>query len=1087
MTTHQHPRLLVYKASAGSGKTFTLAVQYIRQLIEDPSAYRRILAVTFTNKATTEMKGRILEQLYGIAVGDAGSEGYLKEIRKTSPKSEKEIRHSARKALSGLIHDYSRFRIETIDSFFQSVMKNLSRELELGANLSIDLNNGDVLSNAVDSMIEKLDRRSPVLAWLLEYIEERIADDKRWNVSGEIKAFGWNIFNESYIEKGGGVRKKLEDPRFIPNYRKELQELRTAALEQMAGISARFNEILTRHNLVPEDLKGGRNSIGSYFRKLANGNLGNDIRNATVEKCLADKSNWAARTSPNRELICSLASGQLMPLLEQAEDLRPKNNMLLNSCDLSLRYLNNLRLLAYIDREVRMLNSEHNRFLLSDTNALLHGLIREGDASFVYEKIGTTLDTVMIDEFQDTSRMQWENFHLLLDECLSQKEGSLIVGDIKQSIYRWRNGDWKILANLSRESGFRTKECTLDTNWRSEANIIRFNNEIFQAACHVLNSRYEDENGGPCTQLINAYSDVRQNTAKKEEKGYVKLTFLGDSKEHPYVETTLACLAEEIHRLVTQGLPTSDIAILVRKNRMIPVIADYFEANTSYRIVSDEAFRLDASLAVSMLVDGLRCLCSPEDTVSQARLAVSFQQEVLHRQIPMNTILLEGARAYLPSGFLLQEEELRFMPLYELLEKLFVLFDLGQIKRQDAYLCAFYDAVSEYMQNNSSDLTAFIRYWDETLHEKTIPSGEVDGIRILSIHKSKGLEYHTVLLPFCDWKMENETNSHLIWCSVAGSGKDTDVAPFNELDLTPINYSKKMAESVYCDSYLEEKLQLWVDNLNLLYVAFTRACKNLIVTGRKRQGNTVSTLLLDSLAQLESLEMTTPEAGDGEDSDTEVYESGSLCLDRDAEKESTGNRLTTRPESIPVRIESLETEIEFRQSNKSADFIRGDEEDRSSGYIRQGRLLHQVFASVRQASDLPSVIRTLSFQGVFESKEQESQIAGLAAHALEHPKAKDWFSGEWQLYNERSIIFTDGNGEMQVRRPDRVMVKDGQAVVVDFKFGKKSDAYRTQVQEYMRLLEDMGYSHVEGYLWYVFSNETERVDREVPDRSGKTP
>lgn len=474
----QHPQLLVYKASAGSGKTFTLAVHYIRQLIEDPYAYRRILAVTFTNKATAEMKERILEQLYGIATADEGSDGYLKEIQKTSTKSVEEIREAAREALRHMIHDYSRFRIETIDSFFQSVMRNLARELELGANLSIELNNTEVLSDAVDAMIEKLDRRSPVLYWLLEYIEERIANDRRWDVSKDIKSFGQNIFDENYIEKGEGLRKKLADPKFIPAYREELKNIREEVLEFMKGFNDQFTGLLEMHGLTPADLKNGSRGIGSYFNKLANGKLSSDIRNATVEKCLESEENWTTKTSSHRDEIRSLAASELIPLLEEAENRRPQNSLLLNSCDLSLRYLNNLRLLAHIDEEVRLQNQAHNRFLLSDTNALLHSLIREGDASFVYEKIGTTIDTVMIDEFQDTSRMQWENFHLLLQESLAQKEGSLIVGDIKQSIYRWRSGDWKILAGLGNDRSFRIKECTLDTNWRSEARIIHFNNEF---------------------------------------------------------------------------------------------------------------------------------------------------------------------------------------------------------------------------------------------------------------------------------------------------------------------------------------------------------------------------------------------------------------------------------------------------------------------------------------------------------------------------------------------------------------------------------------------------------------------------------
>lgn len=268
-----YPQLLVYKASAGSGKTFTLAVQYIRQLIEDPTAYRRILAVTFTNKATAEMKTRILEQLYGLAHGLKTSDGYLAELKKVCSKSEEIIRQSAQKALENIVHDYNRFRIETIDSFFQAVLRNLARELELGANMTIELNDTDALSDAVDAMIEKLDRLSPVLDWLLEYIDERISDDKRWDISGEIKSFGRNILNESYIERGEGLRRKLADPAFIPAYRKQVQNIRQDALEEMKGFSEQFEGLLEMKGLAPEELKNGKRGIGSYFAKLANGDL----------------------------------------------------------------------------------------------------------------------------------------------------------------------------------------------------------------------------------------------------------------------------------------------------------------------------------------------------------------------------------------------------------------------------------------------------------------------------------------------------------------------------------------------------------------------------------------------------------------------------------------------------------------------------------------------------------------------------------------------------------------------------------------------------------------------------------------------
>ena len=474
-----------------------------------------------------------------------------------------------------------------------------------------------------------------------------------------------------------------------------------------------------------------------------------------------------------------------------------------------------------------------------------------------------------------------------------------------------------------------------------------------------------------------------------------------------------------------------------------------------------------------MLIDGLRYLSSPDDRIALARLAVAYQQGVLHKDISLNTVLLDDSSRYLPAAFQLQANELRFMPLYELLEKLFVLFDMQLIEKQDAYLCAFYDAVTEYLQNNSSELTAFIRFWDEKLNAKTIPSGEIDGIRILSIHKSKGLEYHTVLLPFCDWKMENETNNHLIWCSVAGTGKETDIPPFNRLDIVPVNYSSAMAESVYHDDYLEEKLQLWVDNLNLLYVAFTRACKNLIIFAKAGQKGTVSELLYDSLPLMQEVEL--PLAQENPEDDA-VGEYGELCTAHDEKKAGKSNRLSSPREGVPVKMESIETHIEFKQSNRSADFIQGDDtEDTRGQYIRQGQLLHQVFAHIEKADDLPSALERLSFEGVFESEEQKQQIQGLAHWALQHPAVKDWFSGTWELYNECAIVYTDEQGQMQTRRPDRVMRKDGQVVVVDFKFGKKNEAYRAQVQEYMDLLTQMGYTHIRGFLWYVFANELEEV------------
>ncbi len=1060
--------LLVYKASAGSGKTFTLAVEYIKHLIKNPRAYRQILAVTFTNKATAEMKERIVQQLYGIWKGDQDSEAYLNRIREdlgdTIPTEE--LRKRAGMALQYMLHDYSRFRVETIDSFFQSVMRNLARELELTPNLNIELNNTEVLDEAVDSLIEKLTPDAPVMGWLLDYINERIADDKRWNVSDEIKTFGRNIFDESYLEKGEILRECLKEPQAMKLYKEALKELEAEALKQMKDFHDRFEKELEGHGLTPEDLIRGAKGISSYFCKLRDGRLSDkDVVNATLQGCLADAESWSAKSSKRRKEITALAEQTLLPLLQEAERMKPARSRAVNSCRLTRQHLNKLQLLNHIDEEVKTLNREQNRFLLSDTNALLHRLVKEGDSSFVFEKIGASIRNVMIDEFQDTSRMQWDNFRLLLLEGLAQGEDSLIVGDVKQSIYRWRNGDWRILNGLRQNLGhFPIRLKTLDVNRRSEANVINFNNRVFKEAVDYLNSLQLEELKTECTELKEAYNDVEQKSPKEQTKGCVRVEFLEPDEERNYTEVTLQALGETVKELQTKGIKLNDMAILVRKNRNIAPIADYFDQELKVPVVSDEAFRLDASQAVCMLIDALRYLSDEADSVALASLVVNYRTGVKGYEGSTDDLLGKQMEKQLPEKLTIKREELRLMPLYELLEELFGLLEIKRLEEQDAYLFAFFDAVTDYLQSHSSDLDGFLHYWDEKLCMKTIPSGELEGIRILSIHKSKGLEFHTVLIPFCDWKTENETNNQLVWCTPREK-------PYNLLGLVPVNYSPLMAESVYREDYLEERLQLWVDNLNLLYVAFTRAGKNLMVWSRRGQKGTMAELLGYALPRL---------AAEGQGSweeEGERYELGTPCTSEEETEKAVTNRLAQRAKKCPVEMQSLKHDVEFRQSNRSADFIAGvDEEESAQRFINRGRLLHTLFSDIQTEADIEDAISKLVAEGVIGQAETEQEIRELTQRAFALPQVKKWYDGSWRLFNECDIIWME-NGELRNRRPDRVMMKGKQLVVVDFKFGKPDKKYNRQVKDYMQLLVRMGYEveHIEGYLWYVTEGRTEKV------------
>ena len=453
-----------------------------------------------------------------------------------------------------------------------------------------------------------------------------------------------------------------------------------------------------------------------------------------------------------------------------------------------------------------------------------------------------------------------------------------------------------------------------------------------------------------------------------------------------------------------------------------------------------------------MMIDALRYLSDPENRIARASLITNYQLQIKGYAGSLDNLLTAPAETLLPEAFIKKIGILRLMPLYELLEELFSLFEMNRISDQDAYLFAFFDAVTDYLQSNSSELDGFIRFWEETLCGKTIPSGEMEGIRIFSIHKSKGLEFHTVLLPFCDWKLENETNNQLVWCI-------PEEAPFNELDIVPVNYSAQMGASVYQKDYQQERLQLWVDNLNLLYVAFTRAGKNLIVWSRKGQKGTMSELLTAALPEVARK--------NGIDwNEDEPYEQGELCPSSKKEEKVSTNKLTRKPDKLPVSMESMRHEIEFRQSNRSADFIKGiDEEESEDRFINRGRLLHTLFSAIETEKDIDTAIERLIFEGVIGSRKVEEEIRKVTHKAFSMPEIQDWYSGRWQLFNECAIIYKE-DGVLQTRRPDRVMMQDGQVVVVDFKFGKPNKKYNKQVQGYMQLLTKMGYGNIRGYLWY---------------------
>jgi ATP-dependent exoDNAse (exonuclease V) beta subunit len=420
----------------------------------------------------------------------------------------------------------------------------------------------------------------------------------------------------------------------------------------------------------------------------------------------------------------------------------------------------------------------------------------------------------------------------------------------------------------------------------------------------------------------------------------------------------------------------------------------------------------------------------------------------------------------LPASYIAHFDELLMLPLYELVERLYAIFELHRLKDQSAYICAFYDCLTEFTMENSTGIDAFIETWELELHQKTIQSDELHGIRILTIHKSKGLEYDHVLLPFCDWQMER---GETIWC-------EPSEEPFCELPVAPIDYSSKMLGTIYEKDYLNEHLQLTVDNLNLLYVAFTRACKNLFVIGKRKAKNCRSAIIEKVLPELELDGMVLEGV---EDEQAAIFFSyGTLCVHQEKQQQHTENVFLQPFGQLSLEIETFDSKTEFRQSNKSQQFVQAneEEEDQQQEYVKMGSILHHVFSTIRTVADIDVALRQLEQEGIlYDDEITAAKVSSMLRKRLESPRVKEWFSDKWTLYNECSILYTDADGHVCERRPDRVMSDGQRLVVVDFKFGHPRPEYQEQVREYMTLLQQMGHHQVEGYIWYVYSNQIESV------------
>jgi len=1077
--------LTVYRASAGAGKTHTLTGEYLKLLFTHPYAYRRILAVTFTNKATDEMKSRIIEELYNLASGKKSD--YLEKLCSEYSKTESQIRKEAKQYLINILHDYAAFNISTIDRFFQQTMRAFTREVGLQGGYGIEMDQEMVLSEAIDNLLADLEKpeSKDLLGWLLRFAEDKIENGGEWNLRKDIKALGREIFKESYKTFSEAVSEDIQDKNILEQYKAELLKIIHAVENEVKSLSEKALAILDEYALQTTDFKGGSRSPLNCLEKLRQGDMKEP---SATFRGLADNREgcYTKTTDPSKIQIISCAfENGLNDCIKGINAIFSDMTAYYTAKEI-IRYYYTLGILTDISHQVAAYRTEKNIMLIADTTELLNKVIDGSDTPFIYEKTGTGIDHYMIDEFQDTSGMQWTNFRPLVNESLANQYDNLIVGDVKQSIYRFRNSDWKLLDQQVHQDFMPSQvyEETLKDNWRSCRHIVEFNNTLFTLTPLLLQSIYndavdsssllEEEKKSYSEKIMSAYRACHQQvpTPFLDKEGYVDIQFIErDGERGGWKEEAMLRLPALLENLQDNGYSLKDIAILVRTNVEGAIVADtlltYKEQHPSesyrYDIISDDALFVNSSPTVRFMVAILRFLKNPDDPANEQLALFSYMAltEKFNTDLVVKSFPEEIRKALLT---------LSRSSLYEIVEGIYRMFATWFPKNEQVFIQAFLDLVAEYAQKEIPDLSRFLKWWDESGYRKTVTTPDSqDAIRILTVHKSKGLGFKVVLIPFCDWEIDHKpTKPVILWCQ-------PEQAPFNKLRLVPVRYNQQLSKTIFAKDYFQERLHAYIDNLNTLYVAFTRAKEELIVLSprpAKIKEKTGEVEKIACIADLLWAGLHTPDEYMGGEKHFLSLPSY-FNVDKGTFKLGNGWRPVGEKETQPKKIEEIamktfssispDERLQLRLTSKA--FFYENEQ------MKYGKLMHDILSHIMTKKDILQSVEAHRSAGVINTEEAHWLITRLE-EILSHPEVVNWYDGTGQVLNEVNILTNRG----KTRRPDRVLINGDCVTVIDYKFGEqKNPHYQNQVKNYLRMIRQMGYKDVKGYLWYVEMQQIEPV------------
>ncbi|MFD1601321.1 UvrD-helicase domain-containing protein [Flavobacterium artemisiae] len=1042
----QSPSFSIYDASAGSGKTYTLVKEYLKIILSSPKndAYRNILAITFTNKAVHEMKSRIVGNLSEFAKDEPSDKAVelMEDLARETGLSIIKIKTKSQQIIKHLIHNYAAFDISTIDKFTHKVIRAFAHDLNLPMSFEVTLDTENLLVEAVDAIIAQAGEDETLTKLLIDFTMEKTDDDKSWDVSREILETGRLVLNENnrneilhFQEKS--IEEFVQIKSKMLALCKELEkENETAATEALS--------LIDKNGI---DLKSfSRGTFPNHLESIRDGRF--NPKNKTFHEFDDIAIN---KTAKDRALIENIIP-ELLQILEGVYKKFEKRDFY----KAFLKNITPLSLLNTVSNELAKIQEEQNVLSISEFNAIIYREIQNQPAPFIYERLGEKYRHFFIDEFQDTSEMQWQNLIPLIDNSLSglddfgNKGTLMIVGDPKQSIYRWRGGKAEQFIELSKDNNpFNNPEKELkhlNTNYRSYSQVIEFNNAFFK----LISSEFENED----------YKDLYENHSfqniNSKKGGYVNISFLPIMEKTDAVEEEdtieksdlyLLAVLNCIQKVRRDGFEYKDIVILTRKRGQGVLVANYL-AEQNIPLLSSETLMIQNAVEVRLIIFLLRYLNNNSDLDAKANFLyfLSSRKEI---EMPVHDFIATGMGYKFEADFenwlltfdvSFSFEDVRKKSLYEAVENIISKFIFQT--EGNAYVQFFMDIVLERDIRNQAGIADFLSFWDKNSEKFSIPSPEGNNaVRIMTIHKSKGLEFPVVIMPFAEEDYSRKPKDKL-WLDA-----EEESLGVPKVLIDNNSAVENFGESASAVFNLKKQEEL-LDNINVLYVALTRAEEQLYVISQslkeKKEGDYphnmasffIKYLIHEGVYDSEKLE----------------YEFGSSARLSMLSKQSEVVKV------IPTVHEILDPKnIKIAQRES---LMWGTHQQEAISY---GNIVHEILAFIKDKTDVDLAITKALENGLIVA-EQAEKVSATLNEIVNHPEISDCYNGKYTILNEQTIVQKEG----RILKPDRLVLdKNGEAFLLDYKTGAVNAKYAQQIQEYQDAIEDLGYKVLKKALVYI--------------------